>query len=232
MTEIRVNAGSNLQQILNDAAPGDNVILEAGATFEGNHILPPKSAPITLTSSRSAELATGVRVKPEQAGLMARLVTPNAAPALDVPPGARGLRAVGLELVNAPTTTDYSYSLVRLGDGDTAGPQKTLDSAPSGIEIDRCYLHPRDEQTHIQHGIILNSAQASVTNSHISGVKWPGVESHAVAGWNGPGPFTVENNYLEAAGINIIFGGARPAIPNLIPSDIHIRNNYLFNFSS
>src|SRR5207249_192538 len=35
------------------------------------------------------------------------------------------------------------------------------------------------------------------------------------------------NNYLEAAGENILFGGADPGIPNLIPSDITIRGNYL-----
>ena len=34
------------------------------------------------------------------------------------------------------------------------------------------------------------------------------------------------NNYLEAAGENVMFGGADPKIPNLVPSDIEIRRNH------
>jgi hypothetical protein len=34
------------------------------------------------------------------------------------------------------------------------------------------------------------------------------------------------NNYLEAAGENIMFGGSDPAITNLVPSDIEIRRNF------
>src|SRR4029079_8835004 len=47
----------------------------------------------------------------------------------------------------------------------------------------------------------------------------------AIAGWNGPGPYTIENNYLQAAGEVILFGGGDPYIQNLVPSDISIRYN-------
>ncbi|HSE97251.1 MAG TPA: hypothetical protein VLD57_03205, partial [Blastocatellia bacterium] len=55
-----------------------------------------------------------------------------------------------------------------------------------------------------------------------------GFDTQAIAGWNGPGPFKIVNNYLEGAGENVMFGGADPAIPNLVPSDIEIRRNHLF----
>ena len=55
-----------------------------------------------------------------------------------------------------------------------------------------------------------------------------GFDTQALCGWNGPGPFHIINNYLEAAGENILFGGADPSISNLIPSNIEIRRNYLF----
>ena len=48
-----------------------------------------------------------------------------------------------------------------------------------------------------------------------------------IAGWNGPGPFTISNNYLEGAGENMIFGGADPSIPDLVPSDILITGNLI-----
>ena len=72
-------------------------------------------------------------------------------------------------------------------------------------------------------GIALNSASTTIRNSYIGDIKAVGQESQAIAGWNGPGPYTIENNFLEAAGVNILFGGADPAIPDLVPSDITIR---------
>jgi hypothetical protein len=37
----------------------------------------------------------------------------------------------------------------------------------------------------------------------------------------------IENNYIEAAAIGILFGGAVPAIDQLVPSDIIIRRNHI-----
>src|SRR5262249_38836706 len=45
---------------------------------------------------------------------------------------------------------------------------------------------------------------------------------------NGSGPFRIVNNHLEAAGENLMFGGADPAIPQQIPSDIEICHNHFF----
>jgi hypothetical protein len=52
-------------------------------------------------------------------------------------------------------------------------------------------------------------------------------DSQAICGWNGPGPYTITNNYLEGAGENVLFGGSDPAIPQLVPSDITITRNYV-----
>ena len=65
-------------------------------------------------------------------------------------------------------------------------------------------------------------------NSFISDIKAVNADSQAIAGYNGAGPFTIENNYLEAAGENVMFGGADPAVTNLVPSDIVLRRNHLF----
>ena len=43
-----------------------------------------------------------------------------------------------------------------------------------------------------------------------------------------PGPFKIVDNELEAAGENVLFGGARPTLVNNIPSDIEIRGNHFF----
>ena len=76
-------------------------------------------------------------------------------------------------------------------------------------------------------GIALNARDAAVVDSYLSDFKEVGADSQAIAGWNGPGPFRIANNYLEAAGENIMFGGADPTIPDLVPSDIEIVHNHL-----
>jgi hypothetical protein len=229
---IEVHAGGDLQLALNNAQPGDVLVLEAGATFAGEYTLPVTPASntsyITVRSSRCSELPAGVRVSPAAAPLMARLATRNVAPALLAPVNTHHWRFECLEFTQGPTVGAYSYTLIELGDGDTSGPQDTLAEVPHHFEIDRCIIRARDSQTAAHRGVALHSAHATVKNSHISDIKWEGTDTQAVIGWNGPGPFLIENNYLEAAGINVLFGGATPATPGLVPSDITIRNNHLF----
>src|SRR5919206_261134 len=69
--------------------------------------------------------------------------------------------------------------------------------------------------------------RAAVVDSYISDFKEVGADSQAIGGWNGPGPLKIANNYLEAAGENIMFGGADPKIADLVPSDIEIVRNDL-----
>jgi hypothetical protein len=75
-------------------------------------------------------------------------------------------------------------------------------------------------------GVTFNGRSTSIRDSYISGIYSTSQDSQAIGGWNGPGPFQISNNYLEAAGENVMFGGAPTAIPNLIPSDITITGNY------
>ncbi|HKG62248.1 MAG TPA: hypothetical protein VKB05_20985 [Pyrinomonadaceae bacterium] len=224
---IEVKDGRQLQRALNDAAAGDELVLDAGVTYNGNFKLPVKSgdAFITIRSSRCTELPNGVRVTPAQAPLMARLATPNVSPVLLAPPRSHHWRFQCLEFTQGSAVGESGYNLIQLGEGDAAAGQKTLDDVPHHLEFDRVIVRARDDKTAVQRGITLNSGYTSVTNSHISGIKWAGVETQAVGGWNGPGPFEIVNNYLEAAGVNVLFGGARPSIPDLVPSDITIKNN-------
>ena len=78
----------------------------------------------------------------------------------------------------------------------------------------------------VSRGIALNSASTDVINSYVSDCHGLGFDTQAIAGWNGPGPFRIVNNYLEAAGENVMFGGADPKIPDLVPADIEFRNNH------
>lgn len=219
-----VPAGGDLQGALNAAQAGDVIVLQAGATYIGNFTLPAKSSTstdyITITSSGSALPGETTRMDPSYAPQLAKIQSPNSSPAIATVPYAHHYRLVNLEFrANFQGFGD----VIDFGDGSSA--QNTLAGVPHDLVADRLYIHG-DPTYGQKRGIGLNSASSTVKNSYIASIMAVGQDSQAVCGWNGPGPYTVDNNYLEAAGENLLFGGADPAIPQLVPSDITITNNY------
>jgi hypothetical protein len=224
---IVVNAGGDLQSAINAAQPGDTIVLQAGATYYGPFTLPYKAGAdyITIQSSAAAQLPEGQRVSPSQSPLFARLVTAiTGEPVIKTVPGAHHFKFVGLEMTPASASM-LIYSLVVLG--SVGAEQDTLEEVPHDLIFDRCYIHGLPGLD-TQRGIMLNSAETTVTNSYISAIHGRGYDTQALGGWNGPGPYHIINNYLEGAGENIMFGGAAASIPNLIPSDIEIRRNHIY----
>jgi hypothetical protein len=94
------------------------------------------------------------------------------------------------------------------------------------LVLDRVYIHG-DPTAGQKRAIALNSGYTEITNSYIADIKATGADSQAICGWNGSGPYLIENNYLEAAGENVMFGGADPVIHGLVPADITVRRNTL-----
>src|SRR5262245_56613953 len=229
---IPVAAGGDLQGALNSAQPGDVVELAAGATFTGNFALPAKSGAdsthwVLIRSSASASLpAAGSRVAPSDASSMAKIQTTNTAPALAFAAGAKFYRLQGIEITTTwSVRTGTQYGLVTLGFGsDNSTAATTMSSLPTDIVFDRCYIHGT-ATGNIRRGIAMNSARTAVIDSYFSDIHEVGADTQAIASWNGAGPFAIVNNYFEAAGENVMFGGADPSVPNLVPSDIEIRNN-------
>jgi hypothetical protein len=224
---ITVGRRDSLQSAINAAQYGDTIILEAGATYTGSFVLPLKSGTgeIVIQSSRVSELPEGARVNPSQSALFARIqsATPTE-PVVKTVAGAHHYRFAGIEF-STSTASVVVYDLIRFG--ESRHTQTTLSSVPHHLVIDRCYIHGFDTQD-VQRGVSLNSAESTVSNSYISKIHGVGYDTQAIAGWNGPGPYHIINNYLEGAGENIMFGGADPGIANLVPSDIEIRRNYVF----
>jgi hypothetical protein len=232
----------NLQTALNAANSGDTLLLEAGATFTGTFVLPIKSGSeyITLRSSApdSALPAPGVRITPSYASQLPKIVSPGGgAPALVTAPSittgtvttvAHNYRFIGIEFTK-PATETLTYYLILLGNNDlnAQNPQNTLSEVPHHFIFDRCYIHG-NSTTSIRHCVSLNTAYAQIINSYISDVHESGNgDNQAIWIVNGPGPFTFVNNYLEAAGENVLVGGEDPLIPNLVPSNIEFRRNQI-----
>lgn len=220
-----VPAGGDLQAAIDAAQPGDTILLTPGATYAGHFILKAKggSSYITIRSAApdSSLPAPGVRVTPQHAPALARIQGGVAGmPAITTEAGAHHYRLQFLEIFS----TYAANQIVELGDGSRA--QASLGEVPHHLVVDRCYIHghPTNGQ---KRGIALNSASTQIVNSYISEIKSRQEDSQAIAGWNGPGPYTIENNYLEAAGEVFLLGGADPSIRDLIPSDVSFRYNHV-----
>lgn len=221
----RVPAGGNLQAVLDAAQAGDLVLLAAGATFTGNFVLRKKTGDGFVTVQTEVEesgpLAPGTRITPAAAAKLARLQSPNSSPALRTAPYAHHWRIQLLQF--GPNYKGYG-EIIRLGEGSSA--QNTLNVVPHTLVFDRVYV-TGDPLLGQKRGIALNAANVAITNSHISEIKAIGQDTQAIGVWNSPGPFVIENNYLEAAGENVLLGGDGPYIPNLVPTGLAFRRNYL-----
>jgi len=222
---LTVNAGGDLQAALNAARPGDTILLQAGATFTGNFVLPVKSGSTTDITIRSSAADSslppaGVRMTPAYAALLPKIRSNSNGAALATAPGTSHWRLLFLEFYPQAGTT--TADLLELG--ATGTHQNTTWQVPQHFIVDRSYFHG-DATAGQRRGIALNSGDTQVINSYFADFKGKNVDTQAICGWNGPGPYLIENNYLEAAGENVMFGGSDPSVPNLVPTGITIRRN-------
>jgi hypothetical protein len=241
---INVSAGGNLQTALNAAQCGDVIQLQAGATFSGKFTVPAKNCDINhwiwirTSSPDNALPAEGQRVTPCYAGVtslegrpqyscnnpqnvLARVeIQTRGDGPFEFASGANFYRFIGLE-VTRPAGTPGPARLMS-GKG-------TMDH----VIVDRSWLHgaPQDE-TH--DGVNLNGAtNVAVVDSYFSdfhciSVSGACIDAHAVAGGvsdTQDGPFLIQDNFLEASGEAILFGGGAAT---LTPTDITIINNHFW----
>jgi len=247
---ISVPAGGNLQAALNSARCGDTIALQAGATFTGRFTLPAKSCDINhwiiirTSAPDSALPAEGQRATPCYAGVASLTGRPQYSCAnpqnvmakvqmqmtTDGPfqfaAGANYYRFTGLE-VTRPAGTKGSARLIAI-----AGEISSKGTADH-IVFDRLWLHgaPQDET---RLGVTLSGmTNVAIVDSYFSDFHCIAVsgtcsDAHAIGGgvsYTQDGPFKIENNFLEASGEAIMFGGG-PA--TFSPSDIEILNNHFW----
>jgi regulation of enolase protein 1 (concanavalin A-like superfamily) len=228
---------TTVQGAIDAAAPGDVILLRAGQTFTGNIVLRAKSstatAYITIRSDAADSMlpAPGVRLIPEgksganvTRGQLARLIgvaSDRAAPVIRTEAGAHHYLLQFLD-IDGVSSQGY-YTLIALGENSTS---QTLSNAPHHITFDRVYAHGHPTVGQ-QRGVALNGRDMQIVNSYLSDF-FSVDESQAIAGFNGAGPFLIENNFLEGATENVMFGGSDPKTANVVPSDIVIRGNYLY----
>src|ERR1022692_2417997 len=238
-----VRSGQSLEQVLTSASCGDTIQLESGATFTGVFTFPAKSCDdnhwiIVRTSADDSKLpAEGSRLTPCYAGVsslpgrpafqcastnnvLAKLVMATSASGPIVfASGANYYRLIGLEVTRAAFPAPV-YSLIQF-----KGPVDHL-------VFDRLWVHGT-AQDETARGIGLGGTYIAIVDSFFTDfhcVSGTGscTDAQAIAGGGGNdpmGPYKIVDNFLEASGENILFGGGAATAT---PADIEIRQNYMF----
>ena len=226
-----VPAGNSaaLQSAINAAKCGDTIVLAAGSTYSGNFTIPATSCSgwIEIVSSALASLpASGNRVGPANVAKMPTISTPNVSPAIQFLSGSNHWRLIGLEITTSYVSTGNAvYGLVTAGmqsDGATA--VNALAQLSAFLIFDRIYIHGLST-TNTKRGIQMDTQSIGIVDSYCDEIHYNGNDSQCFASWNGAGPYLIQNNFIQAGAEDILFGGADPAIANLVPSDIVIVGN-------
>jgi hypothetical protein len=202
------------------------VELQAGATWRGAFILPakPGSGWVVIRSSRAGSLPAGRRVTPDDAPSLARLEGgADDEPVLGTARGASGYRLVGLEISAAPSgLPSLLNSIVTLG-----APAQGVDQMPRNLVLDRVWVHGTPRQG-VRRCVTMNSAYTAIVDSYLDDCHAKGTDAQAILSYDGTGPFLIQNDFLAGSGETVMFGGADPKIPGLVPSDIVIRGNHFY----
>lgn len=198
-------AGGDLQAALVAAQPGDVIELEAGARFVGQFRLPAKSGSVTL---RSSGLLPERRITPADAPALATIVSPG-----------------GYMAIDGYDTANWVVSGVRFepnptGAGEIIGLWRAVN-----VTLDRILIEVPDGAQQ-KRAVLGNGRHVTLTRSHIAGVWREGQDSQAFAAWDGAGPYTITDNYLEAASENVLFGGAGSSADAEVPADILVEGNH------
>jgi hypothetical protein len=242
-----VKQGDKLQQAIDSAKCGDTLKLQAGAVFQGVFRFSDKSCDdshwiVLRTDTPDENLPSeGTRITPCYAGVASLPARPSyrcanlrnvmariefggkggSGPIMFLA-GANHYRLIGLEITRADSEASVT-ALVATQQGATA----------HHLIFDRVWLHGTT-QNETRRGLALSAmTYVAVVDSffsdfHCTAVSGACTDSQALSAGGGDvpeGPFKVVNNFLEAAGENVMFGG-RPA--KTTPTDIEIRRNHLF----
>lgn len=201
---VNVPAGGNAQAALDNAKAGTTIVLAAGASFPALIV---RTDGVTLTSAGPLPPA-GARIT-STAGTA--LVTGTIEkPAIQVT--AKQVKVIGVE---AAGTGDTTWAVVQQT-------QTAVDTT-----FDRLVVHG-DAVKGTKRGVELHGVNGALVNSLVYDIKRAGQDTQAVSGSQGPGPYLIENNDLQASGENILFGGDDPRTQGVVPSDIIIRKNHLW----
>lgn len=247
-----VNNASDFTTALAGAACGDNIVLTAGITIQGNFTAPAKACDathwITIQTSGVASFpAEGVRATPCYWGVGSLPDVPFGCAsttkygvtlqssgrgnthALTFAAGGKYYRLIGLEFMPDPAGV--------FGDTPVRGVVDMTRGGLNHIVLDQVWGHGL-AATEVEYFATLSTPGNTSPTTNISVIDSFFTDFHCVSGTGqctdnyvfnygvsnaADGTFKFVNNYMEAAGENIFSGGAAATT---VPCDVEVRLNY------
>lgn len=207
---------------ITNATGGDTITLTAGQTYTGPFTLKSGlTSTVTIRSSNHASLpGNGTRVTSSDRSNMAIIVCGNfnnqqcfSTSGND----ADNWRLTGLDMRQANGTIQ-DPGMVQFGDSA----ETTAANTPNNIELDHNWIEAA--QPGAIRGVYVNGRNINIHDNHISGFRRDGIECQAILLVGGPGPVTIDNNYLMAMGEVFLSGGTGAGI---LPGDLTFTRNYV-----
>ena len=237
--QIHVPAKSNLAAAIDGAKCGDTLLLPAGAAFD-TKVLPSKKCDdqhyITVrTDTPDSKLPPeGTRISPAWGGVASLPGRPPFAQ-----PSGGPAKLLATVVTRRPEGVSVGDHFRFIGIEWTTPPNANIGRIVTAehtdhVIFDRNWVHPADG-AEVGHGIgmIHGAHTIAVINSYVSGLNCIArsgkcTDATGIGGGGGDEPISalkIYNNFVEAAGENVMFGGSAATI---VPTDIEIRRNHLF----
>jgi hypothetical protein len=213
---------TQLQTALNNASPGDTILLEQNFTYVGQFTLPAttcsannSSCYITLQTgvtstgtvvSTSVFPAADVRIDATYSGQLAKL-QPNAvnAPAIKTATPPAVTRWWKLRWLEFTPHSGAGGTLLQFG-SDSGLVQTQKSEIPEHFIVEQCYIHGDPTNGQFR-GISIHANDVTVKDNRIADIKSIG-EGQAIWVNSAVGPFVIVNNYIEGGTENVLFGGS------------------------
>jgi hypothetical protein len=238
----KLKDGDSVQQALKRASCGDTLELQPGSTFEGSFELPSKKCDdghwiILRTGSPDSSLPPeGTRLNPCYAGVSSLPGRPafNCTSTQNVMAKIAGSKSQSKIVTNDSGANHYRFIGLEIADTEANGPgggfwDLVFLKNADHIIFDHCWIHGSPIGEDIKGVDFESSSYIAIIDSFISDIHSKasanGADSSAIGSVTGIGPVKIVNNFLEAAGASILWGGGRA---ETTLSDIEFRRNYVF----
>jgi hypothetical protein len=221
-TDFTPDDSSEFADAITNSAGGDTITLTAGQTYTGPFTLKSGlTSTVTIRSSAHASLpANGTRVTSSDRSNMAIVVCGsfnNQQCFSTTGNDADNWRITGLDMRQANGIIN-DPGMVQFGDAA----ETTSANTPNNIELDHNWIEAT--QAGAVRGVWINGRNINVHDNYISGFRREGIESQAILLMGGPGPVTIDNNYMMSMGEVFLSGGGEAGI---LPGDLTFTRNYV-----
>lgn len=226
---INVTTLAQLLTAYNTCTGGEHIVIPAGTVLNGQLVLPARnfSDYVTIRSGGTMPDLRD-RISPTSPGLVTiRANTANGTP-LTIEKGAAKIRIIGLKFeprYQVQTAGPAAWYLAQIGESFT---QNNISENPTKIILQHVVVNPPND-VNVVHAVLNDGYKVSIISSWLGNIKtYDGTDSQAIASFDGRGAHVYNNNYLEASAENIMYGGVKPNIPDLMSSNIEVRRCHFY----